>query len=95
MKKEAIRPILLEELEKAQSAELEVHKAAPEGLEWPELTQLLETRAEARLRRAVAELQLWLADRQWEREETQEREGTWRAQGHILGPPNASQTTKP
>jgi len=88
MKKETIRPILVEELEKAQSAELEAHKVAPEGLEWPELTQLLETRAEARLRRAVAELQLWLADRQWEREETESLEPT---QVRL----NASLTTKP
>ena len=88
MKKESIRPILVEELEKAQSAELEAHKVAPEGLEWPALTQLLETRQEARLRRAIAELQLWLADRQWEREEQIAEAQAWARE-------NASPTTKP
>ena len=87
MKKESIRPILVEELEKAQSAELEAHKVAPEGLEWPALTQLLETRQEARLRRAIAELQLWLADRQWEREEQIAEAQAWARE-------NASPTTK-
>jgi len=88
MKKSSIRPILVKELERAQSAELEAHKAAPEGLEWPALTQLLETRQEARLRRAVAELQLWLADRQWEREEQVEQAQAWARE-------NASLITKP
>jgi len=89
MKKESIRPILLEEVEKALSAEVEAYKVVPEGLEWPALSQLLETRQEARLRRAVAELQLWLADRQWEREE---------AEVYLLSREsqlNASQTIKP
>lgn len=71
MKKETIRPILLEELEEAQSLETEIHlkPVAQEGLGWAELAKLMEERRLARLRRAVAELQLWLADRQWEREE--------------------------
>jgi len=88
MKKESIRPILVEELAKAQDLEAQLHKVAPEVLEWPALTQLLETRQEARLRRAVAELQLWLADRQWEREEQIAEAQAWAQE-------SASPTTKP
>jgi len=89
MKKETIRPILVEELEKAQLTELELHKVPPENQNWPGLSLLLETRAEARLRRAVAELQLWLADRQWEREEAEEQPS------YTIARQFASQTTKP
>lgn len=94
MKKETIRPLLVEALEKARSAENHLMLVVPDP-KWPELADLLESRQVARLKRAQAELQLWLADKQWEREETQEREDNWRAAGHILGPPNALQTTKP
>ncbi len=72
MNKETIRPLLVEELEKCRKIELEAHKGEiPEG--WAGLEALLEARQAARLKRAQAEIQLWLADRQWEREELQRK----------------------
>ncbi len=67
MLKETTRPLLVEALEKAQSRETEALMTL-QNLEH-HLTR--EAWQLARLHRTVAELQLWLADRQWEREETE------------------------
>ncbi len=86
MNKETIRPLLVEELEKCRRIELEAHKGEiPEG--WAGLEALLEARQAARLKRAQAELQLWLADRQWEREEQVAEAQAWAQE-------NASPVTK-
>ena len=73
MNKETIRPILVEELERLKREEnkLQLGEARPT---WQELEELLEARQLARLQRAQAELQLWLADQQWAREEALARE---------------------
>ena len=74
MNKAEIRPLLVEALEKAQKEEGITHRVAVTIQElgtdqhWGNLAKLQEAWAVARLRRAELELQLWLADRQWERE---------------------------
>ncbi len=91
MNKETIRPLLVEAAEKATLEETLAYRAIrqrghyPELL-WPELSKMEEEWKIARLKRAQAELQLWLADRQWEREE---------AQAHLLNSEIALRTTKP
>ena len=87
MKKETIRPLLVEAIAKAQAKEGGLARPEEERLSnWESLADLLEARQEARLKRAQAELQLWLADRQWEREEAGERD--------TLPPPSASPAGK-
>ncbi len=75
MLKETVRPLLVDNLEKlkAQEAysEKEVKTAEPG---WEPAALVLERWRVARLKRAEAELQLWLADRQWEREEREDLE---------------------
>ena len=76
MDKKVIRPILVEALVKAKKLEEDLYLRTvnkPGELGWVTLGRLLESRQEARLRRAQAELQLWLADQQWERQEQAER----------------------
>jgi len=83
MKKETVRPILVQNLEELKvvelSAELQVQAMRAEtpapgtAQLWAAAGIIQDRWAEARLKRAVAELQLWLADRQWEREEQEER----------------------
>lgn len=87
MNKAEIRPLLVEALERAQDAETVAHKMVtevvfPEPLAWRGSDRALEEWRLARLARAQAELQLWLADRQWEREE---KEALASAQ-HIASP---------
>lgn len=97
MNKQTTRPLLVEALEKATEVERKAYQATQEGTEesrW--LASVLEAWQLARLHRAVVELQLWLADRQWEREEQslEVREGV---EAHVreFNRANASQTTKP
>lgn len=71
MNKETIRPILVAEAEKWRAAEASYQP--PADPTWAGLAALLEARQAARLKRAQAELQLWLADKQWEREELEGR----------------------
>lgn len=75
MQKETTRPLLVEALERAQKEE-EVALSVVRTLEqsavsWSTAGEIQEAWQLARLHRAVAELQLWLADRQWEREEAE------------------------
>lgn len=90
MNKETIRPILVEEVERCKAAEdsLKLGEVKPS---WQELETLLELRQVARLKRAQAELQLWLADQQWARQEAEAREETPTL---IPDSPIASRTTK-
>ena len=73
MNKTTIRPLLVDNLAQLkiseQQAEREV-KTGPQG--WEPAALALERWRAARLKRAQAELQLWLADRQWEREEREQ-----------------------
>jgi hypothetical protein len=77
MEKESIRPLLVEALELAKKQEAEVLAHYP--------VTRLEARA-ARYRRASVEVQLWLADRQWEREEAEEREEVSRTMFETASP---------
>jgi hypothetical protein len=75
MNKAEIRPLLVEALERATMEERRAFQATQEGAperDWNRLASLQEAWKFSRLQRAQAELQLWLADRQWEREETEE-----------------------
>lgn len=62
-------------VEEAEYTNIRQRALYPE-LAWPALAVMQEKWQAARVTRAQAELQLWLADRQWEREETEAREGT-------------------
>ncbi len=76
----------LEALKKAEKeAEQEVRVVLQAMPDWPGLAAVQEAWQARRRKRATAELQLWLADRQWEREES---EG-------YLEYPHASLTIKP
>ncbi len=66
MNKQEIRPLLLEALMLAEEREEQTYLAAKAN---QEVLEVMPAWKEARLLRAQAELQLWLADRQWEREE--------------------------
>lgn len=95
MNKETTRPLLVAELEKRRKIEEGHHREAPpESPDWPGLAALLEARQAARLARAQAELQLWLADRQWEREEALQRTADKVEEMRELAQENASPTTK-
>lgn len=66
-----IRPILMAELTRVSEREERFYlaaKAKPEGQGWAEQAALDQSWREARLQRAQLELQLWLADRELERE---------------------------
>ena len=91
MNKETIRPLLVEALEKARALEERAYKAAQEGSperDWMKLADVVAGWQAAKLRRVEVELHLWLADRQWEREEAENLEPS---EVRL----NASLTTKP
>lgn len=87
MLKETVRPLLVDNLEKlkAQEAysEREVKTSEPG---WEPAALVLERWRAARLKRAEAELQLWLADQQWEREEKEERAREWTSPLPVSSP---------
>jgi hypothetical protein len=102
MHKETIRPLLVEAVVAAKAQEAILMNPTQDRLSnWETLAALLEARQEARLKRALAELQLWLADRQWERQEAEERadrqwerqEAEERAERDTETPPSASYPT--
>jgi Flp pilus assembly protein CpaB len=74
MNKLHTRPLLVDNLVilkvSEEIAESEVKEAAPG---WEAAALALERWRAARLKRAQAELMLWLADRQWEKEERVEK----------------------
>lgn len=89
MTKTTTRPLLVKAVREA----LEAEELAYQGLQqatllasrvlagWHPVAAAKEEWDRARLTRAQAELQLWLADRQWEqeeREEQEERKAAWR-----------------
>lgn len=76
MNKDQTRPLLVKALERARTLEESAYQSAMQAtrLDWPELATLKEEWDRKRLARARAEMQLWLADRQWEREEAERAE---------------------
>jgi len=83
MNKDTTRPLLVEEVEKRRLV-VARWKALQDRATGP-----LEDLRLARLRLAQAELQLWLADQQWARQEAEERE-----ERPTEAPPSALPTTK-
>jgi hypothetical protein len=76
MNKEEIRPLLVKNLEDTRKLEESAYSRSQGKLTEEGLQLALDWWRAMRLKRAQAELQLWLADRQWEREETEAREET-------------------
>lgn len=81
-----VRPLLVKALQAALEAEELAYRATRNSLPtWEATSKAKEAWDKARLTRAQAELHLWLADRQWEREE---------AEANQQAPNNASPTGK-
>ena len=78
MNKNETRPLLVRTLERARAAEEAAYQGAQQAARvestWQPVAEAKEEWDRARLARAQAELQLWLADRQWDREELEARQ---------------------
>lgn len=93
MLKETVRPILLAEVERCREAEATLQPPEPIRT-WVDVEGLMRLRQEARLKRLQAELQLWLADQVWERQEKEEWAAWNKEERPTEAPPPASPTGK-